>query len=49
MPIRATAPSADAAAEYSLTRNWVLATDLIWSHSASTRITGSGDPGTVMR
>ena len=39
--------SADAAAEYSLTRNWVLATDLIWSHNASTRITGSGDPGTI--
>jgi hypothetical protein len=33
--------SADAAAEYSLTRNWVLAIDLIWSHSASTRISGS--------
>ena len=36
--------SVAAAAEYSLTRNWVLATDLIWSHSASTRVAGS-DPG----
>ncbi len=33
--------SADAAAEYSLTRNWVLAADLIWSHSASTRVSGT--------
>ena len=33
--------TADAAAEYSLTRNWVLATDLVWVHSASTRLTGS--------
>jgi hypothetical protein len=33
--------TADAAAEYSLTRSWVLATDLIYEHSASTRLTGS--------
>lgn len=31
----------DAAAEYSLTREWVLATDLIYQHSDSTRVTGS--------
>ena len=41
----------DAAAEYSVTRNWVLATDLVWVHSASTRLTGSepaaGGPGLV--
>jgi Putative MetA-pathway of phenol degradation len=33
--------TADAAAEYSVTRNWVLATDLVWVHNASTRLTGS--------
>ncbi len=33
--------TADAAAEYSLTRNWVLATDLVWVHNSSTRLTGS--------
>jgi len=33
--------TADAAAEYSVTRNWVLATDLVWVHSGSTRLTGS--------
>ena len=32
--------TADAAAEYSLTRNWVLATDLVWVHEASTRLSG---------
>ncbi len=36
--------TADAAAEYSLTRNWVLATDLVWVHDSSTRLTGS-EPG----
>lgn len=33
--------TADAAAEYSVTRNWVLATDLVWVHNASTSLTGS--------
>jgi hypothetical protein len=33
--------TADAAAEYSLTRNWVLASDLVWVHNASTRLAGS--------
>lgn len=33
--------TADAAAEYSVTRNWVLASDLVWVHNASTRLTGS--------
>jgi hypothetical protein len=33
--------TADAAAEYSLTRSWVLATDLVWAHNASTRLSGS--------
>lgn len=33
--------TADAAAEYSVTRNWVLATDLVWVHNSSTRLTGS--------
>ena len=33
--------TADAAAEYSVTRNWVLATDLVWVHNASTGLTGS--------
>jgi Putative MetA-pathway of phenol degradation len=33
--------TADAAAEYSVTRNWVLATDLVWVHNSSTRIAGA--------
>jgi hypothetical protein len=33
--------TADAAAEYSVTRNWVLATDLVWVHNSSTRLTGT--------
>jgi hypothetical protein len=33
--------TADAAAEYSVTRNWVLAMDLIWVHDSSTRIAGT--------
>jgi len=33
--------TADAAAEYSMTRNWVLATDLVWVHNSSTRVAGS--------
>ena len=36
--------TADAAAEYSLTRHWVLATDLVWVHDASTRLRGSEPP-----
>jgi hypothetical protein len=33
--------NADAAAEYSLTRSWVLAADLIYQHNGSTRVAGS--------
>lgn len=33
--------TADAAAEYSLTRRWVLATDLVYVNNASTRVSGS--------
>ncbi len=39
---------ANAAAEYSLTRNWVLALDVVYSHNSSTRVNGqeyaNGDP-----
>ncbi|MDE2136298.1 MAG: transporter [Gammaproteobacteria bacterium] len=35
--------TADAASEYSMTRNWVLATDLVWVHNSSTRVAG-GEP-----
>jgi hypothetical protein len=33
--------TADAAAEYSLTRNWVLALDVVYQHNDSTRVSGS--------
>jgi hypothetical protein len=33
--------SADAAAEYSLTRNWVLALDVVYQYNDSTRVSGS--------
>jgi hypothetical protein len=33
--------TADGAAEYSVTRNWVVATDLIYQHNGGTRVTGS--------
>jgi Putative MetA-pathway of phenol degradation len=33
--------TADAAAEYSLTRNWVLALDVLYQRNASTRVSGS--------
>ncbi|MGH8267857.1 MAG: transporter, partial [Steroidobacteraceae bacterium] len=33
--------NADAAAEYSVTRNWVLATDLVYQHNGSTRVAGT--------
>ncbi|MBV9725263.1 MAG: transporter [Gammaproteobacteria bacterium] len=33
--------SVDAAAEYSLTRSWVLALDIVYQHGDSTRVTGS--------
>ena len=36
--------TADAAAEYSLTRRWVLATDFVYVNNASTRLTGSNVP-----
>ena len=32
--------TADAAAEYSLTRSWVLAMDVVYAHNASTRVSG---------
>lgn len=34
--------TAIAAAEYSVTRNWVLALDLVYEHSGSTRVAGTG-------
>lgn len=41
--------NADAAAEYSLTRNWVLALDVVYQHNGSTRVSGTvvgaGPPG----
>jgi hypothetical protein len=37
----------DAAAEYSVTRNWVLALDVIYQHSDSTRVSGSVSGGSV--
>ena len=37
--------SADAAAEYSLTRSWVLALDVVYQHNASTQVRGSVAPG----
>lgn len=36
--------TADAAAEYSLTRRWVLATDFVYVNNASTRLIGSNAP-----
>jgi hypothetical protein len=39
--------TADAAAEYSLTRNWVLAMDVIYQHGAGTRVAGSQTSATV--
>ena len=38
---RATAFTADAAAEYSLTRSWVLALDVVYQRNASTTVSGS--------
>ena len=37
--------TADLAAEYSVTRNWVLALDIVYQHNASTRITTRLAPG----
>jgi hypothetical protein len=37
--------NADAAAEYSLTRSWVLATDLVYQHNGSTRVAGDEPAG----
>jgi hypothetical protein len=37
----------DAAAEYSVTRNWVLALDVIYEHSDSTRVSGTVPGGTT--
>jgi Putative MetA-pathway of phenol degradation len=37
----------DAAGEYSVTRNWVLALDVIYEHSDSTRVSGSASSGSV--
>ncbi len=36
----------DAAAEYSMTRSWVLALDVTYSHAGSTRLTGGFESGT---
>jgi outer membrane putative beta-barrel porin/alpha-amylase len=36
--------TADAAAEYSLTRSWVLAFDVVYQHNDSTRLTGTVPP-----
>ena len=36
--------TADAAAEYSLTRSWVLAFDVVYQHNDSTRLTGAVPP-----
>jgi Putative MetA-pathway of phenol degradation len=36
--------TADAAAEYSLTRSWVLALDVVYQHNDSTRLTGTVAP-----
>ncbi len=36
---------ADAALEYSLTRSWVLALDLTYTHNRNTRVTGEDIPG----
>ncbi|HYL02620.1 MAG TPA: transporter [Steroidobacteraceae bacterium] len=36
--------TADAAAEYSLTRSWVLALDVVYQHDASTRVSGTLPP-----
>jgi hypothetical protein len=38
---------ADAAWEYSLTRNWVLALDLTWRHARGTRVHGYDSSGPV--
>ena len=37
--------TADLAGEYSVTRNWVLALDVVYQHNASTRITSRLPPG----
>jgi len=39
--------TADAAAEYSLTRSWVLAFDVVYQHNDSTRVTGTVPPETT--
>jgi Putative MetA-pathway of phenol degradation len=39
--------TADAAAEYSLTRSWVLALDVVYQHNDSTRVTGTVPPATM--
>src|SRR5580700_11983796 len=36
--------SADASAEYSVTRNWVLALDVVYQHNDSTQVSGSQAP-----
>jgi len=39
----------NAAMEYSLTRNWVLATDLVYRHDAPTKVSGTGPDGALIR
>jgi hypothetical protein len=41
--------TADAAAEYSLTRSWVLALDVVYQHNDSTRVRGSVPDGSQLR
>jgi hypothetical protein len=39
--------TADAAAEYSLTRHWVLALDVVYQHNDSTRVAGTMSPASM--
>jgi hypothetical protein len=39
----------DAAMEYSVTRNWVLALDLVYRHDEPTKVSGVGPDGDLMR
>ena len=39
--------TADAAAEYSLTRHWVLALDVVYQHNDSTRVAGTMPPASM--
>jgi hypothetical protein len=39
----------DAAVEYSVTRNWVLALDLVYRHDEPTKVSGTGPDGALVR